>query len=478
MNDDRRYQRPTRSCRNLNVCNAISTLENLQENGRKCHTELDKDFRNLALNTSNETGDGINTKYPTSITAYFSGKSTANVLKRTKTEDHLKTENCTNKSKPSNKPAIPSENFKKPQSLPGRQIEFKTIVESVSEFIKTKIGTCLYISGVPGTGKTATVRLSLEYIQWMAKQEHHSKVFDPIQIIWINGMHLCEPVQTYSIMWQALEKMNQANLANSECTDSLESAGATCKKTGTSKILGGNIALKRLTEYFRKDDKKVCCIVVLDELDLLLKRRHSILYHFFEWTGWPNSNLTVIAIANMMDLPERYLPNRIASRMGLHRLNFRPYQHNELQTIIKDTLTNEGLVIDIEFKADALEYCARKVSSISGDARRAISYCRRALAWISANLDFSKVPSTKKELISIATVNQALQGTLVGYTVEKIRNCLSNEIFLLLSILLANERSSEVINSFELVNIDNLQTILKMSFRLLIIVSNSVELMK
>lgn len=81
--------------------------------------------------------------------------------------------------------------------------------------------------------------------------------------------------------------------------------------------------------------------------------------------------MIVIAIANTMDLPERMLTNKVSSRLGLSRLAFHPYNHNQLIQIISSRLT--GVV---EFEVSAVELCARKVGAVSGDARRALDLCR------------------------------------------------------------------------------------------------------
>jgi Cdc6-like AAA superfamily ATPase len=56
--------------------------------------------------------------------------------------------------------------------------------------------------------------------------------------------------------------------------------------------------------------------VVVDELDLLVTRKQTIMYNLFNWPNARNSNLIVVTIANTMDLPERYLPNKVTSRLG------------------------------------------------------------------------------------------------------------------------------------------------------------------
>jgi len=45
-----------------------------------------------------------------------------------------------------------------PTSLPCREEEYTQILEYLETAIEEGTGACIYISGVPGTGKTATVR--------------------------------------------------------------------------------------------------------------------------------------------------------------------------------------------------------------------------------------------------------------------------------------------------------------------------------
>ena len=88
----------------------------------------------------------------------------------------------------------------------------------------------------------------------------------------------------------------------------------------------------------------------------------------------------VLAIANTMDLPERIMMNRVSSRLGLTRLTFSPYTHDQLREIVAARLA--GLRV---FDGDAVQLVARKVASLSGDARRALDICRwveRMANWI------------------------------------------------------------------------------------------------
>ncbi|KAJ1992431.1 Origin recognition complex, subunit 1 [Dimargaris cristalligena] len=238
-----------------------------------------------------------------------------------------------------------------PDSLPGREGEFQDILGHLETAIRDKVGTCIYISGVPGTGKTATVREVIEHLANASKQKKGSK----FKYVEINGMKLTEPAQSYSLLYHFLtgEKATHKHAAD------------------------------LLEKHFQNpNDNSEPCVVLMDELDLLVTRKQTIMYNFFEWPNRANSRLIVIAIANTMDLPERVLSNKVSSRLGLTRINFQPYTHQQLFKIVESRLIGLGA-----FDSDAIELCARKVSSVSGDARRALDICRRAIEVVEDNAD-------------------------------------------------------------------------------------------
>ena len=64
------------------------------------------------------------------------------------------------------------------------------------------------------------------------------------------------------------------------------------------------------------------------------------------------------------------------SPKGLTRLQFPGYNHEQLMRIIHSRL--EGVPRNIVDR-DAIQYASRKVAAVSGDARRALDICRRAV---------------------------------------------------------------------------------------------------
>ncbi|KAK3128578.1 hypothetical protein QOZ80_6BG0463650 [Eleusine coracana subsp. coracana] len=234
-----------------------------------------------------------------------------------------------------------------PKSLPCRDKE----MEEISTFVKDAIcndqclGRCLYIHGVPGTGKTMSVLAVMRRL----RSEFDSGNLKPYCFIEINGLKLASPENIYKVIYEQL----------------------------SGHRVGWKKALHYLTEHFSglsRIGKQASqpIVLLIDELDLLLTRNQSVLYNILDWPTKLNSNLVVIGIANTMDLPEKLLP-RISSRMGIQRLCFGPYNYRQLQEIITSRLKGINA-----FEEQAIEFASRKVAAMSGDARRALEICRRA----------------------------------------------------------------------------------------------------
>ncbi|KAJ5226797.1 Origin recognition complex subunit 1 [Penicillium citrinum] len=232
-----------------------------------------------------------------------------------------------------------------PDSLPCRKTEFNTVYNHLSAAIMEGTGACIYISGTPGTGKTATVREVVAQLNGAVLAEE----MDDFIFVEINGMKLTDPHQSYSLLWEALKG---DRVSPSHALELLE------------------------TEFSHPSPRRVSCVVLMDELDQLVTKNQSVMYNFFNWPALRHSRLIVLAVANTMDLPERTLSNKISSRLGLTRITFPGYRHTDLMEIISTRLASvPGNIVD----PDAIQFASRKVAAVSGDARRALDICRRAV---------------------------------------------------------------------------------------------------
>ena len=232
-----------------------------------------------------------------------------------------------------------------PLTLPCRTAEFDTVYTHLEAAISAGSGACIYISGTPGTGKTATVREVVSQLNASVQAEE----LDDFIFVEINGMKVTDPHQSYALLWEALKG----------------------DRVSPSHALG---LLER--EFDHPSPRRVPCVVLMDELDQLVTKNQSVMYNFFNWPGLRHSRLIVLAVANTMDLPERTLSNKISSRLGLTRILFAGYTHEQLQEIIRSRLSH---VPDNIVDSDAIQFASRKVAAVSGDARRALDICRRAV---------------------------------------------------------------------------------------------------
>ncbi|KAI9804265.1 MAG: Origin recognition complex, subunit 1 [Piccolia ochrophora] len=324
-----------------------------------------------------------------------------------------------------------------PATLPCRETEFSAVYSNLEAAIADGSGSCIYISGTPGTGKTATVREVVSQLHAAVAAEE----LDDFIFVEINGMKVTDPHQSYSLLWEALRG---ERVSPSHALDLLE------------------------REFAHPSPRRVPCVVLMDELDQLVTKNQSVMYNFFNWPGLRHSRLIVLAVANTMDLPERTLSNKISSRLGLTRITFPGYSHDQLMRIIHSRLDGvPGGLVD----PDAVQFASRKVAAVSGDARRALDICRRAVELAeteAADAEASSLPPTPSKTgrapssttnapvtagptkprgkVTIATVKQAIHEATTTPLQQYLRSLpLASKLFL--AAVLARMRRTGVAES-------------------------------
>ncbi|CEH12317.1 p-loop containing nucleoside triphosphate hydrolase protein [Ceraceosorus bombacis] len=248
-----------------------------------------------------------------------------------------------------------------PEQLPCRQEEFEEVLSYVEDAVQDGIGGCVYVAGVPGTGKTATVR---EVVRHLTKRADAGQI-SPFNFVEINGMKLPDASQAYPLLWAAVGGGKDPNI-------------------------GHKAALKHLGTHFEsgRGAARATTVVLMDELDQLVTSKQEVVYNFFNWPSMRGSRLIVLAVANTMDLPERTLSAKVASRLGLTRIPFEPYRANQLAEIVQSRLgmlpdqlqdQEHGLGCEKVMSKAAIEYASKRIANVSGDARRMLDVCRRGV---------------------------------------------------------------------------------------------------
>lgn len=246
---------------------------------------------------------------------------------------------------------------------------------------------CLYVCGLPGTGKTALVRSVLNSLSATAPSSSSSPSIP--RVAFVNCMTLSHPRLIFGKVLQALG----SNAAEGQSDAFAEQALSTLIREGNQRIL-----------------------IVLDEMDHLLQSRahQNILYKIFSWTsncssagsgvrGGPACSL--IGIANSLDLTERFVPLLASKGASPALLHFRPFEAQEIVSVIRDRLSGlqdrydeqepqeqssatpaqlsqqEALPL---FTPTAVELLAKKIAGATGDLRKALDAARLAVELVES----------------------------------------------------------------------------------------------
>ena len=141
----------------------------------------------------------------------------------------------------------------------------------------------------------------------------------------------------------------------------------------------------------RKKSSNRIYVVTLDEIDHLLTLDLEILYTLFELSLHQLSRLIIIGIANALDLTDRFLPRLKARNLKPQLLPFLPYTAPQIAAVITTKLKSVTTTDDTQHSdfipflhPAAIQLCSKKVASQTGDLRKAFDIVRRTVDLIEA----------------------------------------------------------------------------------------------
>lgn len=229
-----------------------------------------------------------------------------------------------------------------PGRLIGREQERKELSSFIQGGVQKKSGRCLYVSGPPGTGKSALV----------AEVCHEVQGTPHVRTTHVNCMSVKNSKEVYGKLIDDL--------------------------TEDEHLEENEMAQLRMLFLPKKKSPGPMYVVTLDEIDHLLTLDLEILYILFEWSLHRSSRLVLIGIANALDLTDRFLPRLKARNLKPQLLPFLPYTAPQIASVITaklKTLSQAPTAAhpdDLPFlHPTAIQFCAKKVASQTGDLRKA-----------------------------------------------------------------------------------------------------------
>ena len=258
-----------------------------------------------------------------------------------------------------------------PKRLIGRDDERKELQSFLDSSRFSRPGRCIYVSGPPGTGKSALVS---EICQGLKRTKG-------VKTAYINCMSIKTSGDIYSKL--ATEILDGGVFMDTDAVSVLRSTFLPKQKSGTFTY-----------------------IVTLDEIDHLLTLDLEALYALFEWSLHQSSKLIVIGIANALDLTDRFLPRLKARNLKPQLLPFLPYTApqiasiitTKLQSLISYNSTEQSDYIPFVQPA-AIQLCSKKVASQTGDLRKAFDIIRRTIDLVETEIKAKDEVSVASQLL-------------------------------------------------------------------------------
>jgi len=233
-----------------------------------------------------------------------------------------------------------------PGFLPHRDSEIRRVASILAPSLRGEKPSNMFIYGLTGTGKTAVVRYVLSRLESSSRESGGR-----VKSIYVNVRYRDTPYRVLA--------------------DIGEAVGVSVPFTGLST---GEIFSRIIR---RVSDSATIYIIVLDEIDFLVKKRgDDILYKLTRVNSeLRSSKIALIGITNSVDLIDSLDP-RVKSSLGEVELIFPPYNAEQLRDILESRALeafNEG-VLD----SDVIPLCAALAAREHGDARRALDLLRVA----------------------------------------------------------------------------------------------------
>ena len=379
--------------RNLSSTKSIkkSSLNNIKNRSLEKYQSKEKSdkSRKINLNNSNKNKNKIKkNKENSKLNSKFLNRKRKKEKEEIKDLDYKneeESEESSEEEEEKDEESIKSFSESRLEYLPCRKIEQDQIYEYIKKGLQTNGNySSLYIAGMPGTGKTASVKTIVNILESELKEAENKRNgktlgqngINPFNKLFLSGIEYPNISNVFKVIYRFIFAQEKGRLDVKNCIQKLNDFFLNRKKYNNNKTLN--------------DPSNRHILLIIDEIDILTNFSQNLLYNIFNWTTYDYSKLIVISISNTLDFPNRLFP-KIKSRMGNNVIMFKPYNKDELRIIIQE----RGIDLNL-FSEDAIRLSCVKVAAINGDLRRIFKILKRAKEINTASNYMKK----NKELVS------------------------------------------------------------------------------
>lgn len=295
--------------------------------------------------------------------------------------------------------------------LVGREEEAECFSNFLESSISQKRCNSLYISGPPGTGKSAQVNLMLDHLCGFETRDVHHIHGKRVRVMRVNCMTVSKPENIFHEIYSFVTGQTYSR-----------------KKT-----------FDDLYEYLvQKDTNTDALVVVLDEMDYLITKDQQVLFQLFHCASSLKSSvlstkLILVGISNALDLTDKFLPRLRSNGFNPEALQFMPYTGEQIKRIVISKLKslvesdkeNTSMQIPI-MHPTAIQLCCKKCAAVTGDLRKAFDICYKSIEHVEqqarkldnfAELSFDQAPK-----VLISHVAAVCSATFGDNSLAKIKN--------------------------------------------------------
>lgn len=237
-----------------------------------------------------------------------------------------------------------------PETIPHRDKQVENIASVLAPSLKGERVSNLFVYGKTGTGKTLSVQFVTQELMRRVKEDQANN----LKVVYVNCKLRKVADTEYRILAEIISKLGESVPATGLPTEAI---------------------YRKFVDII--DDKKQIVLIVLDEIDHVVKKiSDGFLYSLIRLNSeLVNAQISLVGISNSLTFMDDLDP-RVKSSLGEEELVFPPYNALQLQDILRERAEqafSKG-VLDEGVIAKCAAFAARE----HGDARRALDLLRVA----------------------------------------------------------------------------------------------------